>query len=84
LDQGVNHAISKYELILFNSCLLNGPAQKMSTENLLFLHVCVTGQLDLLHTVDQGFGDVLLVVGRTYEQHVRQVDWNVHEVVDEA
>ena len=56
----------------------------MSTENLLFLHVCVTGQLDLLHTIDQGFGDVLLVIGRTYEQHVRQVDWNVHEVVDEA
>lgn len=56
----------------------------MSTENLLFLHVRVTGQLDLLHTVDQGFGNILLVVGRTDEKHVRQVDWNVHEVVDEA
>jgi hypothetical protein len=84
LHQCINHTLSEYELILFDSSLLNGPAQKMSTENLLFLHVCVTGQLDLLHTIDQGFGDVLLVIGRAYEQHVRQVDWNVHEVVDEA
>jgi hypothetical protein len=42
----------------------------MSVEDLYFLEVGIARQLDFFHSVKQGFGYILFVVCRAYEEHI--------------
>ena len=58
--------------------------QQVVLGDLQFFLVGIAGQLDDLHPVQQGPGDGVQGVGRGDEQHIRQVEGHLQEVVPEG
>lgn len=70
LHQRLYHSCLQYELRLLDSGPIHSSSQQVPLKDLLLLEVGVARQLDLLHSVQQGLRNVLLVIRWTNEQYI--------------